>query len=309
MPSPTVAAPPDESLIKLLLGKAVELGITLFDTAEAYGPYTNEVNVGKALRPYRARVTIASKFGYVLSSDNPLPLGVDSRPERIREACEGSLDRLGVETIDLCFQHRVDPKLPIEDVAGTVGDLIRQGKVRYFGMYEAAPQTIRRAHGTQPLSAIQNEYSLWTRDSDAQILPLCRELNIGMVAFSPLGRGFLAGSGTKLADLPETDYRRHMPRWQGEALVHNRRLFEDFQSLARALRCTPGRLALAWVLNRPAAMVAIPGTTRVERLEENAAAAQIKLSSEEIAVVERVISPASVVGGRYASVDAARLNG
>ncbi|HEX4376060.1 MAG TPA: aldo/keto reductase [Steroidobacteraceae bacterium] len=308
MPSANAVAPPDEALTSALLGRAVELGVTLFDTAEAYGPYVNEINVGKALRAVRDRVVIASKFGYRLSADSRLPLGLDSRPERIREACDGSLKRLGVETIDLLFQHRVDPAVPIEDVAGAVAGLIKAGKVRFFGLCEAAPDTIRRAHRVQPISAVESEYSLWTRESETSILPLCRELDIGFVAYSPLGRGFLAGSGTQLSDLPEGDYRRGMPRWQADALAHNRRLFEQFQALAASKNCTPAQLALAWLLHRQANMVPIPGTTKLHRLEENIAAAQIRLSPDDLAAVEQIISPETVAGARYDQTQTARLN-
>jgi aryl-alcohol dehydrogenase-like predicted oxidoreductase len=308
MPSANAIAPPDEALTRALLGRAVELGVTLFDTAEAYGPYVNEISVGKALRPVRDRVVIASKFGYRLSADSRLPLGLDSRPERIREACEGSLKRLGIETIDLLFQHRVDPAVPIEDVAGAVAELIKAGKVRFFGLCEAAPETIRRAHRIQPISAMESEYSLWSRESETSILPLCRELDIGFVAYSPLGRGFLAGSGTQLADLPEGDYRRNMPRWQGDALAHNRRLFEQFQVLAGSKNCTPAQLALAWLLHRQAHMVPIPGTTKLHRLEENIAAAQIPLSPDDLVAIERIISPDAVAGARYDQTQTARLN-
>ena len=308
MPSANAVAPPDEALTASLLGRAVELGVTLFDTAEAYGPYVNEINVGKALRPYRDKVVIASKFGYRLAPGNPLPFGVDSRPERIREACDGSLKRLGVETIDLLFQHRVDPNVPIEDVAGTVAELIRAGKVRYFGLCEAGPETIRRAHRIQPLSALESEYSLWTREPEESILPLCHELGIGFVAYSPLGRGFLAGSGTQLSDLPEGDYRRNMPRWQGDALAHNRRLFEQFQALAQSRQCTPAQLALSWLLHRQTNMVPIPGTTKLHRLEENIAAAEVGLSSADLAAIEKIISPTAIAGARYDRAHAARLN-
>jgi aryl-alcohol dehydrogenase-like predicted oxidoreductase len=308
MPSANAVAPPDDALTASLLSRAIELGVTLFDTAEAYGPYVNEISVGKALRAHRDQVVIASKFGYRLAAGMPLPLGVDSRPERIREACDGSLARLEVDTIDLLFQHRVDPDVPIEDVAGAVSELIRAGKVRYFGLCEANPDTIRRAHRIQPVSALESEYSLWTRDAEMSVLPLCRELDIGFVAYSPLGRGFLAGSATQLSDLAAGDYRRNMPRWQGKALEHNRRLFEAFQALADSRQCTPAQLALAWLLHRQPDMVPIPGTTKLHRLEENLAAAQVALTAADLDAIERIISPAIVAGARYDQAHTARLN-
>ena len=308
MPSATAAAPPDEAQTIRLLSRAVELGVTFFDTAEAYGPWVNESRVGKALRPFRDRVVIASKFGYRIAPEGGLPIGLDSRPQRIREACDGSLKRLGVEMIDLLFQHRVDPEVPIEEVAGTVGELIRAGKVRFFGLCEAAPETIRRAHDVCPVSAVESEYSLWTRDPERSVLPLCGELAVGFVAYSPLGRGFLAGSGTRLSDLPEGDYRRKMPRWQGEALARNRWLFENFRSLAQARKCTPAQLALAWLLHQREDLVPIPGTTKLHRLEENLGASEIRLSADDLAEIEDALPPTAVAGGRYDERQQARVN-
>jgi aryl-alcohol dehydrogenase-like predicted oxidoreductase len=308
MPSATATSPPDEALTLSLVARAVELGVTLFDTAEAYGPWVNEIRVGKALRPYRHRVVIATKFGYRIPADGGLPVGVDSRPERIRSACEGSLKRLGVETIDLLFQHRVDPEVPIEDVAGTVGELVKAGKVRYFGLCEANADTIRRAHAVHPVSAMESEYSLWTREPERSILPLCRELGIGFVAYSPLGRGFLAGTGTRLEELPEGDYRRKMPRWQADAIEYNRRLFEQFQSLARSKHCTAAQLALAWLLHQGPDLVPIPGTTKLHRLDENVAAAGMALSAKDLAAVEDAIPPAAIAGARYDDLQQARVN-
>jgi aryl-alcohol dehydrogenase-like predicted oxidoreductase len=308
MPSATAASPPDEAQTICLLSRAVELGVTLFDTAEAYGPWVNETRVGKALRPFRDQVVIASKFGYRIPAAGGLPIGLDSRPERIREACDGSLRRLAVETIDLLFQHRVDPAVPIEEVAGTVAGLVKAGKVRFFGLCEAAPETIRRAHRVHPVSAVESEYSLWTRDPERSVLPLCRELHIGFVAYSPLGRGFLAGSGTQLSELPQGDYRRKMPRWQGEALARNRRLFEQFQSVAQTKECTPAQLALAWLLHQWEGLVPIPGTTKLHRLEENLVATRIRLSPDDLALVESALPPTAVAGARYDERQQARVN-
>jgi aryl-alcohol dehydrogenase-like predicted oxidoreductase len=288
-----------------LIARAVELGVTLFDTAEMYGPFTNEMLVGRALAPVRDRVVIATKFGFRIGPGETRPNGVDSRPEHIRAVCHASLERLGVETIDLFYQHRVDPDVPIEDVAGTVGELVSEGKVRFFGLSEAAPETIRRAHAVHPVTALQNEYSLWSRDPEQEVLPLCRELGIGFVAYSPLGRGFLA-SGAK--ELRENDFRRSQPRWQGEALQQNLGLFETLSALAGQRSCTPAQLALAWLLHKGDDIVAIPGTTKIHRLEENVAAASIALSADEIAAIERALPPEAVQGGRYDEAGSALLS-
>lgn len=288
-----------------VLERAVELGVTLFDTAEVYGPFTNEVLVGQALRPVRDRVAIASKFGFRIPSAGGRPEGVDSRPEHIREVCDASLKRLGVDVIDLFYQHRVDPAVPIEDVAGTVGDLIREGKVRFFGLSEAGAETIRRAHAVQPVTALQSEYSLWTREPEPEILPLCRELGIGFVAYSPLGRGFLAGAAKALA---ENDFRRNLPRWQGEALDRNLALFETLSRIAADKGATPAQLVLAWLLHKGDDIVPIPGTTKVHRLEENLAAAAIQLSPQDIAEIEQAVPAEAVAGDRYDPAGAALLS-
>jgi aryl-alcohol dehydrogenase-like predicted oxidoreductase len=289
----------DESQATALLQRAVELGVTFFDTAEMYGPFENEVLVGKALKPFRERVKIATKFGFDIPPEGGRPRGADSQPAHIREVCDASLRRLGIETIDLLYQHRVDPNVPIEDVAGTVGDLVRQGKVRYFGLSEAAAATIRRAHQVHPVSAVQSEYSLWSRDVEHEVLPTCRELGIGFVPYSPLGRGFLTGAITKPDDLAENDFRRTMPRLQGEAFGKNLSLVETLTRIAREKGCTPAQLALAWLLHKGSDIVPIPGTTKIHRLEENLAAADLQLSPPDVATIERAVPEEAVAGTRY----------
>jgi aryl-alcohol dehydrogenase-like predicted oxidoreductase len=295
----------DEANAASVISRAVELGVTMFDTAEMYGPFKNEVLVGRALRTVRDRVVIATKFGFAISPECTRPTGVDSRPEHIREVCDASLQRLGIDTIDLFYQHRVDPAVPIEEVAGAVGDLVAAGKVRYFGLSEAAPETIRRAHATHPVTALQNEYSLWSRDCEQDVLPLCRELGIGFVAYSPLGRGFLAAGARELAS---DDFRRNLPRWQGSALERNVGLFETLAAIAAGKSCTPAQLSLAWLLHKGDDIVAIPGTSKIARLEENVASAQIPLSPDEIAAIERAIPPEAVEGARYDEAGSALLS-
>jgi aryl-alcohol dehydrogenase-like predicted oxidoreductase len=289
-------SPLDEPRAVELLQRAVELGITFFDTAEVYGPFDNELLVGKALRPVRDRVVIATKFGFAVAPEGGRPKGLNSRPDHIREVCDAALRRLGIETIDLFYQHRVDPDVPIEDVAGAVAELVREGKVRCFGLSEAGAETIRRAHAVHPVSALQSEYSLWTRDPERSVLPVCRELGIGFVAYSPLGRGFLAGPPSSLAD---NDFRRNIPRWQGPAFASNQILVERLSTVARDKGLTPAQLSLAWVLHKGQDIVPIPGTTKVHRLEENAAAAAVSLSAEDIAAIERAVPEAAVHGERY----------
>jgi aryl-alcohol dehydrogenase-like predicted oxidoreductase len=284
-----------------LLRRAVDLGVTFFDTAEVYGD--NELVVGRALRSVRDQVIIATKFGFDLPKmrDNARE-ALNSRPDNIRAVCEASLRRLGLEQIELLYQHRVDPQVPIEDVAGTVGDLVLEGKVKYFGLSEASAATIRRAHQVHPVSALQSEYSLWSRDVEGDILPVCRELGIGFVAFSPLGRGFLAG---KAAELDPGDRRRSLPRWQGDALAKNANLFEALKSLARERQCSPAQLALAWLLHKGTDIVPIPGTTKLHRLEENVAATAISLSPEDMARIEDAVPADAVVGARLDPVEGA----
>lgn len=285
-----------------VLEHAVALGITMFDTAEVYGPFTNEVLVGKALRPVRDRVIVATKFGFAVPAAGGRPTGVNSRPEHIREVCDASLKRLGIDYIDLLYQHRVDPHVPIEEVASTVADLVRAGKVRFFGLSEAGADTIRRAHAVHPVSALQSEYSLFTRDPEHSVLPVCRELGIGFVAYSPLGRGFLGAGGTAPG---KGDFRRSMPRWNGAALEKNQSLFEQLDSLARTKGCTPAQLALAWLLHQGDDIVPIPGTTKLHRLEENTAAHAIELSAADLAAIESAVPRDAVAGARY---DAAGLS-
>jgi aryl-alcohol dehydrogenase-like predicted oxidoreductase len=277
-----------------VLKRAVDLGVTFFDTAEMYGPFENEVLVGKALKGVRDRMVIATKFGFKIEPGARRPTGLDSRPEHIREVCDASLQRLGVDVIDLLYQHRVDPSVPIEDVAGAVGDLVKAGKVRFFGLSEAGADTIRRAHKVHPVAALQSEYSLWSRDVEARVLPVCRELGIGFVPYSPLGRGFLAGSG---ASPGENDFRRNLPRWQGDALKHNLSLLDNLSALAQSKGCTTAQLALAWLLHQGRDIVPIPGTTKLHRLEENVGASALKLSADDIAAIERAAGVAQ--GDRY----------
>jgi len=290
---------PEEADAIAVLRRAVDLGVTFFDTAEVYGPFVNEELVGRALAPVRDRVVIATKFGFKIDPDQPGLRGVDSRPEHIREVADASLKRLGIETIDLFYQHRVDPNVPIEDVAGAVGDLIKAGKVRHFGLSEAGAQTIRRAHAVQPVTALQSEYSLWTRDPEAEILPTVRELGIGFVPYSPLGRGFLTGAVQTADALAANDFRRGLPRFSGEALTKNLSLVETLKALAAERGATPAQLALAWLLHQGEDIVPIPGTTKVSRLEENVKAAEIVLSPADLEAIAAAIPETEVEGARY----------
>lgn len=288
-----------------LLRSAFELGVTFFDTAEMYGPFIGEEMVGEALAPIRDEVVIATKFGFDIDPETGPKIrpgrpttGFDSRPDHIREVCDASLKRLKTDCIDLFYQHRVDPDVPIEDVAGTVKELIEAGKVKHFGMSEADAETIRRAHAVQPVAALQSEYSLWYRDIEAEILPTLRELGIGLVPYSPLGRGFLTGA-LKPGGLPEGDWRATMPRYQGEAAAKNYAMVEALHALADRKGHTAGQLALAWVMHQGDDIVPIPGTRRKERLEENVAAAAIELSADDVAAIENALPAEEVVGGRY----------
>jgi aryl-alcohol dehydrogenase-like predicted oxidoreductase len=275
--------------------RALDLGVTFLDTAEIYGPYTNEELVGRAIAGRRDEVVLATKFGNI-SHPNGSVRQLDSSPANIRTAVEGSLRRLGVDVIDLYYQHRVDPGTPIEDTVGAVADLVEEGKVRFLGLSEAGAETIRRAHAVHPVTALQSEYSLWTRDPEAEILPLVRELGIGFVAYSPLGRGFLTGRIRSLSDLDDSDFRRHNPRFAGEALQQNLRIVEEVETVAREAGATPGQVALAWLLAQGGDIVPIPGTKRVPRLEENAAAADLRLSDEQLSRLAAIEPP---VGDRY----------
>ena len=280
-----------------LLRQAAERGITFFDTAEAYGPYTNEELVGEALEPFRGEVRIATKFGFDIRDGKMV--GVNSRPEHIRRVAEASLKRLRVEALDLFYQHRVDPKVPIEEVAGTVRDLITEGKVKRFGMSEAGPETIRRAHAVQPLTALQSEYSLWTRRHEANIFPLLEELGIGLVPYSPLGRGFLTGKFHIGRTYAEGDIRSTIPRFEREALEANLALVDLLQEFGDPRGATPAQMALAWVLGRKPWIVPIPGTTKLHRLEENIGAVSVRLSPQEMARIEAACDRIGVVGARY----------
>jgi aryl-alcohol dehydrogenase-like predicted oxidoreductase len=277
--------------------RALELGVNFLDTAEVYGPFTNEELVGRALKGRREGVIVATKFGFRI--ENGGMTGLDSRPAHIREAVDGSLRRLATDHIDLLYQHRVDPAVPIEDVAGTVADLISEGKVRFLGLSEAGEKTIRRAHAVHPVSALQSEYSLWERNLEPQIIPLLRELEIGLVPFSPLGRGFLTGTAKRAEDYPEDDYRRTDPRYQGANFDANMRAAGAVQDLARRKGATPGQIALAWLLHKGEDLAPIPGTKRRKYLEENVAAADLVLSPAEMAELDAAIPPEKVAGPRY----------
>lgn len=278
------------------LHHAVDIGVTFFDTAEVYGPYENEKLVGKALRPHRDKVTIASKFGFHIEDGKSN--GVNSRPENIRSVAEASLQRLGIDVIDLFYQHRVDPNVPIEDVVGTLKDLIDEGKIRTIGLSEAGPQTLRRAHAVHPIAALQSEYSLWVRDPEESVLPVCRELGIGFVPFSPLGRGMLTGKLRSQADLSENDFRKGLPRFQPENLAANNAQIDAVVQLAADKQITPAQLALAWVLNQGDYIVPIPGTRNINRLEENVKAAEIVLTADELKHIGSIITPDQIAGKR-----------
>jgi aryl-alcohol dehydrogenase-like predicted oxidoreductase len=290
--------------------RALELGVTFLDTAEVYGPYTNERLVGRAIAGRRDQVEIATKFGFSFNPDDPYGLrGLDGSPENVRRVCEGSLERLGTDYIDLFYQHRVDPAVPIEETVGALAELVTEGKVRYIGLSEASADVIRRAHATHPLTAVQSEYSLWTRDPESEVLPTLRELGIGLVAYSPLGRGFLTGQIRSVEDLSDDDWRRSNPRFQEEALRQNIELADRVRALADELAVTPAQLALAWVQAQGQDIVPIPGTKRPERLSENVAAATIELSDEDVAALDQAVPAGSAVGGRYRDAEMALING
>jgi aryl-alcohol dehydrogenase-like predicted oxidoreductase len=277
---------------------AVDAGVTFFDTAEVYGPFVNEELVGEALAPFRGQVAIATKFGFAFDAAGQ-QVGLDSRPDHIREVADASLTRLGVETIDLFYQHRVDPDVPIEDVAGAVKDLIQAGKVRYFGLSEAGVQTIRRAHAVQPVTALQSEYSLWWREPEAEILPALEELGIGFVPFSPLGRGFLTGKISETASFDSSDIRSTLPRFSPQALQANQALVDLIATVAARKDATPAQVALAWLLAQKPWIVPIPGTRSVQRLEENVRAADLELTPDDLAEIDRAAAEIQVEGDRY----------
>lgn len=280
-----------------LLHKAVESGVDFFDTAEVYGPYTNEELLGEALEPFKGKVVIATKFGFNIQDGKMV--GVNSRPEQIRKTVEGSLKRLKVDVIDLLYQHRVDPNVPIEDVAGTVKDLINEGKAKYFGLSEAGAETIRKAHAVQPVSALQSEYSLWTRQHEKEIIPTIEELGIGLVAFSPLGKGFLAGKIDQHTKFQEGDIRSILPRYTEEARKANQALLDLIQKFAKEKNATPAQIALAWVLAQKPWIVPIPGTTKLHRLQENIGAASIRLTTDELREIETASANIQIMGTRY----------
>lgn len=289
--------PGDRDAMIAVLRGAAERGVTFFDTAEVYGPYVNEELVGDALAPLRDQVVIATKFGWRI--DDGRSVGLDSRPEQIRRVAEASLRRLRADTIDLFYQHRVDPDVPIEDVAGAVGELVQAGKVRHFGLSEAAADTIRRAHAVHPVTAVQSEYSLWTREPEPEVLPTCGELGIGFVPFSPLGKGFLTGAVTADTQFTPGDVRKSIPRFTAENRTANQVLVQHVTSLARAKDATPGQVALAWLLAQQPWIVPIPGTRRLERVEENAAATGVPLSADELADLDDLAARTGVHGDRY----------
>ncbi len=291
----------DEGEAIATIHRAIELGVTLLDTADMYGPFTNERLVGRAIADRREQVVVATKFGNERREDGSW-VGINGRPEYVRSACEASLERLGVDHIDLYYQHRVDKTVPIEDTVGAMAELVGEGKVRYLGLSEASPQTVRRAHAVHPISALQSEYSLWTRDPEEQILPTVRELGIGFVAYSPLGRGFLSGKYKQPEDLPEDDFRRHHPRFQGENFQQNLRLVERIEQIAQEKQVTTGQLALAWVLAQGDDIVPIPGTKRRGYLEENVAASAVQLSAEDLERIEQAAPVGATAGERYANM-------
>ena len=283
----------------VLIRAAVERGVTFFDTAEVYGPFTNEELVGEALAPFRQQVVIATKFGFDLDPDTRQQRGLNSRPTHIKEVAEASLKRLKTDVIDLFYQHRVDPDVPIEDVAGEVKDLIRQGKVRHFGLSEAGAQTIRRAHAVQPVAALQSEYSLWWREPEQVILPTLEELGIGFVPFSPLGRGFLTGAISESTTFDKTDFRNSVPRFSPEARKANQGLVDLLGKIAAGKKTTSAQIALAWLLARKPWIVPIPGTTKLHRLDENIGAANVELTASDLREIERAVAEVTVQGARY----------
>ena len=293
--------PKDKREMTTLIRAAVERGITFFDTAEVYGPFTNEELVGEALAPFRGRVVIATKFGFDLSGrDNrPGAAGVNSRPEHIKQAAEGSLQRLKIETIDLLYQHRVDPNVPIEDVAGAVKDLIQEGKVKHFGLSEAGVKTIRRAHAVQPVTALQSEYSLWTRTPEKEVIPTLEELGIGLVPYSPLGKGFLTGKIGENAKFDSSDFRSTLPRFTPKALKANQALIDLLASIGERKKATPAQIALAWLLAQKPWMVPIPGTTKLDRLDENIGAVSVELTPGDLRDIENAAAKITVEGARY----------
>src|SRR5712664_3965230 len=297
----------DESIATI--HRALELGITFLDTADIYGPYKNEELVGRAIKGKRDQVVLATKFGIVRDPSNPNARGVSGKPDYVKKSCEASLKRLGVEHIDLYYQHRVDPDTPIEETVGALAELVKQGKIRHIGLSEAGIKTLRRAAKVQPIAALQTEYSLWTRDPEEEILPTCRELGIGFVAYSPLGRGFLTGQLKKFEDLAADDYRRFSPRFQGDNFQKNIDLVARVESIAREKHCTPGQLALAWLLAQGKDIIPIPGTKRRKYLEENAGALGVRLSADDLRRINEVAPKGAASGPRYPETMMTFVNG
>ncbi len=302
----------EESAAIATLRRAVDLGVTLFDTAEVYGPYDNEILLGKALKPVRDKVVIATKFGFKISADGEgaaRMTGVDSRPEHLKAVAEASLKRLGIDVIDLYYQHRVDPAVPIEETVGAMAELVREGKVRALGLSEAGAATIRRAHAVHPIAAVQSEYSLWSREPEAQVLSTCRELGIGFVPYSPLGRGLLTGALSKPDELGADDWRHTLPRFQADAMAANAAIVDELKAIAARKGVTTAQLALAWVLHQGDFIVPIPGARKIAHLEQNAAAAAISLSAAELAAIAAAMAPERVVGSRYTEAALALVDG
>ena len=297
----------DESMATI--HRALELGISFLDTADAYGPYKNEELVGRAIKGKRDKIVLATKFGIVRDPANPAVRGVNGKPDYVRRSCEGSLKRLGVESIDLYYQHRVDPDTPIEETVGSMALLVQEGKIRHIGLSEASPQTLRRAVKVHPITALQTEYSLWSREPEDEILAACRELGVGFVAYSPLGRGFLTGQFTRFEDFPEDDYRRFSPRFQGKNFQKNLDLVRRVEEIAEEKGCKPAQLALAWVLAQDKNIVPIPGTKRRKYLEENVAALEVQLSAEDLRRIDEIFPAGAAAGLRYPEEMMQRVNG
>jgi aryl-alcohol dehydrogenase-like predicted oxidoreductase len=287
----------DESIATL--NRALELGITFFDTADAYGPHKNEELVGRVLKAHREQVVLATKFGILRDAEQPGFRGINGKPDYVKKACEGSLRRLQIDCIDLYYQHRVEPETPIEETVSAMAELVREGKVRFLGLSEAGAEAIRRAHAVHPITALESEYSLWTRDPEDEVLPVCRELGIGFVPYSPLGRGFLTGKIQKPEDLPDDDYRKTTPRFQGENFQRNLEIVKRVEEIAREKRCTPAQLALAWVLAQGQDIVPIPGTKRRKYLQENIGALDVDLTSKDLERIDEVAPKDAFAGSRY----------
>ena len=300
--------PRDDQESIATIHRALELGINLLDTADIYGPFTNEELVGKAIKGKRDQVVLATKFGIVRDPKDPTGRGFNGKADYVRKSCEASLRRLGVETIDLYYQHRVDPNTPIEETVGAMTQLVREGKVRYLGLSEASPQTLRRAAKVHPITALQTEYSLWSRDPESEILSTCWELGIGFVAYSPLGRGFLTGQFQRFEDLPQDDYRRNTPRFQGENFHKNLDLVRRVEEIAKEKRCKPSQLALAWVLAQGKDVVPIPGTKRRKYIEENVGALEVRLTEEDLQRINDVFPTGAAAGPRYPEQMMAAVN-